>query len=201
MHLDAIQRAAIRDLLAISIALNATLIMPPLMCSCDRYWGFTQNCRMPTAPQDMPMPYRCSQVRACMPMPTTLTDDMLRCTCTRMWIARMPRDRRRTQDAMFEIKFWNDKGVAFRQADFLDHPSVPQAVKDAVVRVVVHESAPQPAPGSADARTSTVLRPGTPMSDVAQAVHMTNPGARLVSGSRWNPMALLPSTRAPMSRT
>ena len=43
MHLDAIQRAAVRDLLALSIALNATLIMPPLDCDCDRYWGFTQN--------------------------------------------------------------------------------------------------------------------------------------------------------------
>ena len=88
MHLDAIQRAAIRDLLALSIALNATLIMPPLYCACDRYWGFLQNCRMPTAPQDMPLPFRCPQ------------------------------------DALFEIKFWNDKGVRFREADFLDHEQV-----------------------------------------------------------------------------
>jgi hypothetical protein len=40
MHLDAIQRAALRDLLALATALNATLILPPLYCSCDRYWGF-----------------------------------------------------------------------------------------------------------------------------------------------------------------
>ena len=80
-----------RDLLALATALNATLIMPPLVCTCDRYcltpaltltltltltvtvtvtltltrcdryWGNTQNCRMPTAPQDMPLPFRCSQ--------------------------------------------------------------------------------------------------------------------------------------------
>ena len=75
MALDAIQRAAVRDLLALSIATNTTLIMPPLFCFCDRYWGFTQNCRMPTAPSDMPMPYRCSQ------------------------------------DAHYEIKYWNDKKV------------------------------------------------------------------------------------------
>ena len=61
MALDAIQRAAVRDLLALATALNATLIMPPLVCTCDRYWGNTQNCRMPTAPQDMPLPFRCSQ--------------------------------------------------------------------------------------------------------------------------------------------
>ena len=40
---------------------------------CDRYWGFLENCRMPTAPRGMPLPYRC------------------------------------TQDALFEIKYWNDK--------------------------------------------------------------------------------------------
>ena len=56
MALDAIQRAAIRDLMALATALNATLIMPRLFCTCDRYWGFLQNCRMPTAPTEMPMP-------------------------------------------------------------------------------------------------------------------------------------------------
>ena len=44
------------DGLALSIALNATLIMPKLVCTCDRYWGFLENCRMPTAP---PFSRRC----------------------------------------------------------------------------------------------------------------------------------------------
>jgi len=38
MALDAIQRAAMRDLLALATALGATSILPPLSCSCDRYW-------------------------------------------------------------------------------------------------------------------------------------------------------------------
>ena len=53
--------AQVRDLLAFSIALNATMIMPPLVCTCDRYWGFLENCRMPTGPEDMRLPFRCSQ--------------------------------------------------------------------------------------------------------------------------------------------
>ena len=118
MHLDAIQRAATRDLLALSIALNASMIMPPFQCACDRYWGFTENCRMPTAPQEMPFPFRCSQ------------------------------------DALFEIKYWNDKGVAFREADFLDHPSVPPEIEASAVRVVVEggRDVRKPPPGSADAQ-------------------------------------------------
>ena len=144
MHLDAIQRAAIRDLLALSLALNATLIMPPLVCFCDRYWGFTQNCRMPTAPQDMALPFRCSQ------------------------------------DALFEIKFWNDKGVRFREANFLDHPNVLDAIKTSSVRVSVHDTQTRPHPGSPESRFTTVLRPGTPMSDVSSAVDAANPDARLV---------------------
>ena len=109
MHLDAIQRAAIRDLLALATALNATMIMPPLdLAFCDRYWGFTQNCRMPTAPPDVRLPFRCSQ------------------------------------DALFEIKFWNDKQVAFREAGFLDHPAVPRDIPESAVRVSVHENQPSP---------------------------------------------------------
>ena len=50
-----------RDALALSIALNATLIMPRLVCTCDRYWGFLENCRMPTGPEDMPLPFHCPQ--------------------------------------------------------------------------------------------------------------------------------------------
>ena len=61
MRIDAIQRAAVRDALALSIALNATLIMPKLVCTCDRYWGFLENCRMPTGPADMPLPFHCPQ--------------------------------------------------------------------------------------------------------------------------------------------
>jgi len=144
MALDAIQRAVVRDLLALSRALGAALVMPPLTCSCDRYWGHLENCRMPTAPRAMPLPYRC------------------------------------TQDSLFEIKFWNDKKVDFREADFLDDARVPRAVTEAAVRVVVHPDAPLPQAGTAEETFSAVLRPGTPMSEVGAAVRRANADARLV---------------------
>ena len=46
--------------LALSMALNATLIMPRLVCTCDRYWGFLKNCRFPFVP-NMPLPFNCPQ--------------------------------------------------------------------------------------------------------------------------------------------
>ena len=144
MAIDALQRAAVRDGLALATALNATLIMPPLVCTCDRYWGFTQNCRMPTAPREQPLPFRCSQ------------------------------------DALFEVKRWNDKGVRFREANFLDDPRTDPAIAAAALRLVVHPSAPAPAPRSPESRFTAVLRPGSPMSDVAAAVDAANPNARLV---------------------
>ena len=144
MALDAIQRAAIRDLMALATALNATLIMPRLFCTCDRYWGFLQNCRMPTAPTEMPMPFRCSQ------------------------------------DALFEIKHWDDKAVRFREADFLDHPSTAREITEAAVRLIVHPTAPAAAAGSAEQRFTATLRPGAPMTEAARAVADANPDARLV---------------------
>ena len=65
--------AKVRDLLALSIALNATMIMPPLVCTCDRYWGFLENCRMPTGPEDMRLPFRCAQV-----LPRSTSHDLTR---------------------------------------------------------------------------------------------------------------------------
>ena len=144
MRIDAIQRAALRDLLALGTALNATIIMPPLDCTCDRYWGFLQNCRMPTAPRDMRLPFRCSQ------------------------------------DALMEVKRWNDKGVRFREADFLDHPAVPPIIRASSLRLVAHPDAVQPPAGSPEARFTKVVRPGTPMSDLAAHVDAANPHARLI---------------------
>ena len=60
LTIDAPQRAAVRDALALAIALNASLIMPDLYCFCDRYWGFTHRCRFPDAPKAMRLPFRCS---------------------------------------------------------------------------------------------------------------------------------------------
>ena len=130
--------------MALATALNATLIMPRLFCTCDRYWGFLQNCRMPTAPTEMPMPFRCSQ------------------------------------DALFEIKHWDDKAVRFREADFLDHPSTAREITEAAVRLIVHPTAPAAAAGSAEQRFTATLRPGAPMTEAASAVADANPDARLV---------------------
>ena len=180
MALDAIQRAAVRDLLALSIALNATLIMPPFTCTCDRYWGFLQNCRMPTAPQDMPLPYRCSQ-DALFEI-KYWNDKQVRAPSAQTREAR--HTRRAIRDAPYAAR---DKlhptcraQVRFREADFLDHPSVPAAIKEAAVRVVVHQTAPVPPAGSAEARFTTTLRPGVPMIDVPRAVAAANPQARLI---------------------
>ena len=92
----------------------------------------------------------------------------------------MPLPFRCSQDALFEIKYWNDKRVRFREADFLDHPNVPQAVRDAAVRLLVSDKAPVPETGSAAARFSAVLTPGAPMTAARAAVAAANPRARLV---------------------
>lgn len=77
-------------------------------------------------------------------------------------------------------RYWNDKKVRFREADFLDHPRVPQAVRDAAVRLVVSDKAPAPEAGSAAARFTALLKPGSPMSAVRAAVGNANQAARLV---------------------
>ena len=48
-------------LLTLTLTLTVTVTVTLTLTRCDRYWGNTQNCRMPTAPQDMPLPFRCSQ--------------------------------------------------------------------------------------------------------------------------------------------
>ena len=61
MHMDAIQRAAVRDVLALATALNGVMVMPKLHCFCDRYWNWLTGCRYPTGPADMPIPFWCPQ--------------------------------------------------------------------------------------------------------------------------------------------
>ena len=61
MHMDAIQRAAVRDALALAAALEGIMIMPKLHCFCDRYWNFLTRCRMPIVSRDMPVPFWCPQ--------------------------------------------------------------------------------------------------------------------------------------------
>ena len=61
MHMDALQRSVVRDLLALSIALDGIMIMPKLHCFCDRYWNFLAQCRYPIGPSDMPLPFGCPQ--------------------------------------------------------------------------------------------------------------------------------------------
>ena len=57
MHMDAIQRAAVRDVLALATALGGIMIMPKLHCFCDRYWNFLSACRFPIGPSNMPIPF------------------------------------------------------------------------------------------------------------------------------------------------
>jgi hypothetical protein len=52
----------VRDLLALGAALNATLVLPQLICSCDKYWGLLQRCRHPhSPPTEMRFPMACPQ--------------------------------------------------------------------------------------------------------------------------------------------
>ena len=177
-----------RDLLALATAMNATLIMPPLVCTCDRYWGNTQNCRMPTAPQDMPLPFRCSQdalfevkrwndlqMWGCATLTLTLTlapTPTLTPTLTPSLTPSLTLTPTLTLTLTLTSRF--------REATFLEHPNVPPELVASAVRVVVHKDAAPAAPGSAEARFTATLRPGTPMGDVAAAVDAANPGARLV---------------------
>ena len=61
MTMDAPQRAAVRDLLALATAIDGIMIMPRLHCFCDRYWNFLSRCRFPIGPRDMPIPWTCPQ--------------------------------------------------------------------------------------------------------------------------------------------
>jgi|Transcript_12289 arabinosyltransferase len=71
MHIDAIQRAAVRDLLAMSIAFDwqnfsmpGIMILPELKCFCERYWDFLSRCRFGLfrGARNLPMPFSCPQV-------------------------------------------------------------------------------------------------------------------------------------------
>lgn len=59
LKLVALQLAALRQLLTLAHALNATLVMPQLACACDRHWGLLRACRAPDAPASMRLPFRC----------------------------------------------------------------------------------------------------------------------------------------------
>jgi len=47
-----------RDLFAMAMALNRTVILPRLVCYCDRYWGPLDECRVPGAMQTR-LPFVC----------------------------------------------------------------------------------------------------------------------------------------------
>lgn len=48
----------VRDVFAMAATLNRTVILPKLMCYCDRYWGPVDACRIPGAPQTR-LPFVC----------------------------------------------------------------------------------------------------------------------------------------------
>ena len=58
MFMDAPQRQAVRDLLALATATGGIMVLPKLWCHCDRYWGFLRRCRMPMI-QSMGLPFGC----------------------------------------------------------------------------------------------------------------------------------------------
>ena len=48
----------VRQLLSVAVATNRTVVMPKLMCYCDRYWGPLQRCRLPGATR-LVLPFVC----------------------------------------------------------------------------------------------------------------------------------------------
>jgi hypothetical protein len=58
--LDSIQRQLVINLVALGRALKRKVIMPKMMCWCDRYWWLLEGCRFPgVKPEVHPMPFHC----------------------------------------------------------------------------------------------------------------------------------------------
>lgn len=47
-----------RQLLSVALLTNRTVVMPKLLCYCDRYWGPVERCRLPGATR-MQLPFIC----------------------------------------------------------------------------------------------------------------------------------------------
>jgi hypothetical protein len=56
--MEAHQRELLRDAFALAQALGRILVLPEMLCFCDRYWWLTHACRMPGA-ESMPLPFQC----------------------------------------------------------------------------------------------------------------------------------------------
>lgn len=52
------QRELLRDAFALAEALGRILVLPEMLCFCDRYWWLSNACRMPGA-ESMPLPFLC----------------------------------------------------------------------------------------------------------------------------------------------
>lgn len=58
--LDSMQRRLVINLVALGRALKRKVIMPKMMCWCDRYWWLLEGCRFPgVKPEVHPMPFHC----------------------------------------------------------------------------------------------------------------------------------------------
>ena len=150
MHMDAPQRAAVRDLLALASTLDGAsgspggakgvTVLPKFQCHCDRYWNFLSKCRIPFVP-NMRLPFSC-------PM-----------------------------DSLYLADRWNDKGVQYREHTFLSNPNVPAQLRDNRVTLAVAAYGEAPGP-STPSRVEVAY--GTPISDVPRAVFAANPRARVI---------------------
>jgi hypothetical protein len=43
------QLRQLRQLFVLAVAMNRTLVLPRLLCFCDRYWGPVEQCKVPGA--------------------------------------------------------------------------------------------------------------------------------------------------------
>ena len=138
-----------RDWLAFATALNATLLVPPLECACDKWWGLLRGCRHVNAPQAMRLPFPCP------------LDSMFNVA---RW-HRLPRA-------------LGGGDLPFRAHSFWNHPSLPTHIRDGAVRLSVwagaHDGA-SAAAGSAEARVTAVLPAGAPISAVRPELARVRP--------------------------
>ena len=60
LMMDAFQRRLVHDAMALGRAMKRKVILPRLLCWCDRYWNTLEDCRFPTVSrQQLPLPFHC----------------------------------------------------------------------------------------------------------------------------------------------
>lgn len=58
--IDAVQRRLVHNAMALGRAMKRKVVMPKMMCYCDRFWNPMVDCRMPgVSREQLPLPFHC----------------------------------------------------------------------------------------------------------------------------------------------